>query len=155
MKTSNYQIQCTASCHRMWYNIVYQNKVESQTISTKFDPQLSLLEWRCKFGSHSQTLDEYLQPTLHDMVCMLTSGESSCTFFENKWTANDRCGNRRCVCTWCRQNIPGKTIMLSSCVKRTPLLWLHDKSHLRLSSLYIRTTKNIRMKWFGISLAIL
>ena len=207
----------------MWYNIVYQNKVESQTISTKFDPQLSLSEWRCKFGSHSQTLDEYLQPTLHDMVCMLTSGESSCTFFENKWTANDRCGNRRCVCTifgaeglpgCCKpmiavthlfsslyqlnffikqlvnvreqipknntkkcnvlvrdvlsatshssnnslyntNDIPGKTIMLSSCVKRTPLLWLHDKSHLRLSSLYIRTTKNIRVKWFGISLAIL
>ena len=46
-------------------------------------------------------LDEYLQPTLHDIVFMLTSSESSCTFFANTWTASDRCDNGRCVCTWC------------------------------------------------------
>ena len=34
---------------------------------------------------------------------------------------------------------------LSSRVKRSPLLWLHDKS--RLSK-----QKNIKVKWFGISL---
>ena len=35
--------------------------------------------------------------------------------------------------------IPGKTIILSSNIKTSPLLWLDDNLHLCPSSLYIRT----------------
>ena len=44
--------------------------------------------------------------------------------------------------------------MLSSNKKKSSLLWLDDNLHLCPSSLYIRTTKNITVKWFGNSFAI-
>ena len=47
------------------------------------------------------------------------------------------------------KEISGKTIMLSSNIKKSPLLWLGDNLLLCPSSLYIRTTKNI-LQWNGL-----
>lgn len=44
--------------------------------------------------------------------------------------------------------------LLSSNMKKSPLLWLDDNLHLCPSSLYIRSTKNITVKWFGNSFGI-
>ena len=47
--------------------------------------------------------------------------------------------------------IPGELLrenLLSSHVKITPLLWLHNKSHLSHQ-------KTIKVKWFGISLVFI